>query len=179
MALTRRKLNPEAQETSETLAHSRTASARLVERARILLLASQGYRVPAIAQRLALTAIPVRPWCKRFNAAGIAGLADQPRTGRPATYSAPEVAEGIATSLTPPAHLGWPCASWIWDRLEAYVHEPQGIAIKRSRLDDLLLAAGLRWRPQEPWLGERVDLACAKKRGVLKHSTRVHLRVVS
>ena len=179
MALTLRKLSPEEQETIEKLAHSRTASARLVERARIILLASQGYRVPAIAQRLALTAITVRTWCKRFNAAGIAGLADKPRTGRPATYSAHEVAEVIATSLTPPEQLGLPFASWTLDRLEAYLNEQKGIAIKRSRIDDLLLAEGLRWRTQETWFGERVDPEFAKKRGVLKNSTRVHLRGVS
>jgi transposase len=67
MALALRKLSPEEQETIEKLAHSRTASARLVERARIILLASQGHRVPAIAQRLTLTAITVRTWGARAS----------------------------------------------------------------------------------------------------------------
>jgi transposase len=97
MALQLRTLSPEEQATIEKLAHSRTASTRLVERARIILMASQGHRVPAIARQLQLTAITVRTWCKRFNAAGLAGLADKPRAGRPATYSAHEVAEVIAT----------------------------------------------------------------------------------
>ena len=51
MALKLRQLSPEEQATIEKWAHSRTASARLVERARIILLASQGHRVPAIAQQ--------------------------------------------------------------------------------------------------------------------------------
>ena len=38
MALTLRPLSPEEHETIEKLAHSRTAPARLVERARIMLL---------------------------------------------------------------------------------------------------------------------------------------------
>jgi DNA-binding NarL/FixJ family response regulator len=67
MALKLRTLSPEEHETIEKLAHARTAAARLVERARIILLAHQGQRVPAIAQQLQLTAITVRTWLKRFN----------------------------------------------------------------------------------------------------------------
>ena len=52
----------------------------------------------------------------------------------------------IATSLTPPEQLGLPFASWTLDRLEAYVNEQKGIAIKRSRIDDLLIALSCRRR---------------------------------
>ena len=41
----------------------------------------------------------------------------------------------------------------------------KGIPIKRSRIDDLLIEEGLRWRQQESWFGERVDPDFAKKRG--------------
>ena len=179
MALKLRTLSPEEHATIEKLAHSRTAAARLVERARILLLANQGHRVPAIAHQLQLTAITVRTWLKRFNAAGLAALTDKPRTGRPATYTPQQVAEVIATSLTPPEQLGLPFASWTLDRLEAYVNEHKAIAIKRSRIDDLLIAEGLRWRTQETWFGERVDPEFAKKRGALRNSIRTRLKGVS
>jgi hypothetical protein len=49
------------------------------------------------------------------------------------------------------------------DRLAAYVQEAKGIAMKRSRIDELLRAEGLRWRNQETWFGERVDPAFAEK----------------
>src|SRR5215468_7054915 len=179
MALKLRQLSLEEHEAIEKLAHSRTASARLVERARIIFLAHQGVRVPAIAQQLQFTAITVRTWLKRFNAAGLAALTDKQRSGRPATYTPPQVAEVIATSLTPPEQLGLPFASWTLDRLAAYLHEHKAIAIKRSRIDDLLIAEGLRWRTQETWFGERVDPECAKKRGALRHSRRTRLQGVS
>jgi transposase len=179
MAIKLRVLSTEEQETIEKLAHSRTAAARHVERARIIRLAHQGHRVPAIAQQLQLTAITVRTWLKRFNAVGLAALTDKPRSGRPATYTPQQVAAVIATSLTPPEHLGLPFASWTLDRLEAYLNEQQGIAIKRSRIDDLLIAAGRRWRTQETWFGERVDPEFAKKRGALRNSRRTHLKRVS
>jgi transposase len=95
--------------------YPRTASARLVEHARIILLAFQGHCVPEIAQRLELTTVTMRTWCKRFHAAALAGLADKPRARHPAAYSAHEVAEMSATALTPPEQLGLPFASWTLD----------------------------------------------------------------
>ena len=53
MALRLRDLTDEERTTIERLAHSRTAPARLVERARIIWYADQKLRVPAIAGRLA------------------------------------------------------------------------------------------------------------------------------
>jgi hypothetical protein len=35
--------------------------------------------------------------------------------------------------------------------------------MRRSRIDEILLKEGLRWRRQEPWFGERVDPAFAEK----------------
>jgi transposase len=160
-----RELTPEEQKMIERLAHSRTAEARLVERAQMIYHASQGSSVPAIARELALHPQTVRHWLKRFNTNGLEGLHDQPRGGRPATYTPEQVAEVIATALTDPKTLGQPFASWTLDRLEVYLNDEKGIPIKRSRIDDLLIAEGLRWREQESWFGERVDPAFAKKRG--------------
>jgi len=77
----------------------------------------------------------------------------------------------IATALTAPEALGLPFACWTLDRLQAYLNEEQGIGIKRSRIDELLLAEGLRWRTQETWFGERVDPQFAEKRGASSRFT--------
>ncbi len=167
-----RALTPEEHTMIERLAHSRTAEARVVERARMIWHASQGRAAPTIAAELGLHSETVRHWIKRFNAAGLEGLADQPRSGRPVTYPPEQVAEVIATALTDPQTVGLPFASWTLDRLEAYLNEEKGIPIKRSRIDDLLIAEGLRWRHQETWFGEQVDPEFAKKRGPSKRSTR-------
>jgi len=158
-----RELTVEEDETIKRLAQSRTAPARVVERAKIVRLAQQGKKVPAIAQELRLGADTVRLQLKRFNAKGLEGLADEPRTGRPATYTPEEIGEVIAVSLTNPRSLGLPFASWTLDRLEAYLNEKKGILIKRSRIDEILIAEGLRWRTQETWFGDRVDPEFGKK----------------
>jgi transposase len=147
---TRSPLTAEEGDTIQRLAHSRTEPARMVERARIVWLAHQGLQVPAIAQTLRLCQATVRSWLKRFNRQGLAGVQEAPRSGRPTTYTPEQVSEVIATGLTKPQELGLPFASWTLDRLAAYLQEVKAIPIKRSRIDELLLREGLRWRTQEP-----------------------------
>src|SRR5229473_2854888 len=137
MAFRLRTLTPEEQLAIPRLAHSPTAAARLVERARMVWYAAQGERVPALARRLTVDARTVRTWLARFQEAGLAGLQDRARAGRPSTYSPEIVGEVLTTAATPPQHLGLPFASWTLDRLQAYLNEVRGIPMKRSRIDEL------------------------------------------
>jgi transposase len=161
------------------LAHGQKVEARLRDRARICWLSHQGKRVREIVARVGVGDATVRHWITRVNAQGLAGLADAPRIGRPPTYTSDEIGTVIATSLTPPDDLGLPFGSWTLDRLAAYLHEERGIAIKRSRIGEILQAEGLRWRTQETWFGERVDPAFAEKRGRSSPSTKRPLTGVS
>src|SRR5919199_4703008 len=174
-----RELTAEEASAVETLARSRTAAARRVERARIVWRASQRETPPSIAEALGVGAETVCRRIRRFNAEGLAALEDHHRSGRPATYSADEVAEVIAAALTSPRRLGLSFASWTLDRLAAYLQEHKGIAMRRSRIDEILLKEGLRWRKHETWFGERVDPEFAEKRGRSRPSTRPRLRAVS
>ena len=115
-----RPLTSDEAERLERLARSRTAPARAVERSAIVWQAHQGARVPAIARTLGVCEATVRTWLRRFNAGGLAGLADAPRPGRPATYPPEAVGELVAASLTAPQELGLPFASWTLDRLAAH-----------------------------------------------------------
>ncbi|MDP9315863.1 MAG: helix-turn-helix domain-containing protein [Chloroflexota bacterium] len=179
MAIRVRALTEEEQVAIDRLAHSRTAAARSVERARIIWHAAQGLSVPAIAKQLHLHEQTVRLWLKRFNAAGLDALHDAPRRGRPVTYTPDEVSVVIATALTKPDTLGLPFGMWTLDRLEAYLNDQCAIAIKRSRIDEVLLAEGLRWRQDETWFSERVDPNFAEKRGPSNGSTPHRQREVS
>ena len=69
-----------------------------------------------------------------------------------------------------------PFGSWTLDRLQAYLSEHKGIGIKRTRIDEILVAEGLRWRKQETWFGQRVDPEFVEKRGRSKNSTRARPR---
>src|SRR6478736_7966875 len=68
----------------ERWSRSRSIEARLVERARIVLLAAEGRENKDIAVELGITRITVARWRDRFAARGIAGIQkDAPRGGRP------------------------------------------------------------------------------------------------
>jgi transposase len=179
MALRIREMSGEEQEQIKRLSQSRTAPARQVERARILHLAGQGHFVPAIAAQLQIGHDVVRLWLKRFNAAGLAGLEDRHRAGRPPTYTPEQVGAVIAAALTNPQDLGQAFGSWTFVRLACYLNEDQGIAIKHSRIHEILHAEGLRWREQETWFGARVDPDFARKRGRLNSSTARHQQAAS
>ena len=81
-----RELTAEERQTIEALANSRTAEARIVERARIILATARGSRPTTIARQLGVSRPTIYLWVHRFNAQGPSGLEDQPRAGRPATY---------------------------------------------------------------------------------------------
>jgi transposase len=174
-----RTLTEEEAAAIKRLAHSRTEPLRRVERAKMVWLSSQGERVPAIAQQLGVHEQTARLWVVRFNQRGLKGLDDEPRPGHRPTYTPEQVGQVVATALTDPQALGLPCASWTLDRLEAYLHEHKHLAMKRSRIGEVLVAEGLRWRKQETWFGERVDPAFAEKRGGSLRSTRPRRRTVS
>jgi transposase len=174
-----RELTAEEQASVARLSHSRTAAASQVERAKIIQALAQGKSVPEVAQALQVKERKVRQWLKRFNEHGREGLQERERSGRPATYSPEQISELVAISLTKPDALGQPFGHWTLDRLETYLNEERGIAIKRSRINEILLAEGLRWRKEEHWFGERVDPDFAKKRGSLPPSTPSHPQAVS
>jgi transposase len=59
---------------------------RLVERARIILLAHAGKTNQQIAEQLRTRTARVSKWRQRFGADRLAGLGDSPRSGKPARY---------------------------------------------------------------------------------------------
>src|SRR5690242_2369245 len=62
---------------------SRQAVGRVALRAQMVLLCGRGYTVPQIAQIHDCGEDVVRTWLHRYQEAGIAGLDDEPRSGRP------------------------------------------------------------------------------------------------
>ena len=160
-----RAVTNEERQAITRLAHARTAPARAVERARVVQAALDGKSVEEIAVSLGLARNTVYHWLHRFERQGLAGLDDARRGGRPPTYTREQVGEIVVTALTDPQTLDLPFQSWTLDRLVAYLSEHKGITMKRSRVNEVLLTEGLRWRQQETWFGERVDPDFVAKRG--------------
>ena len=173
MTLRVRAVSEEEREALGRMARSRTVGAGLVRRAQIVLHALEGLKAPEIGARMELCGATVRHWLKSFNARGLPGLEEDVRSGRPPTYSAEQRGAVIEAALTRPADLGLPFACWTLDRLVAYLSE-RGIAMRRSRISEIFVQEGLKWRHEETWFGERVDPEFARKRGRSSSSTRRH-----
>ena len=77
------ELDVEQKASLERIARQRSLPARLVERARIVLLAATGLKNKQIAQRMGITMEKAARWRMRFLEVGIAALGkDAPRPGR-------------------------------------------------------------------------------------------------
>lgn len=165
-----RALTEEEAQIIPKLARSQTASARLVQRAQIIHLASQGQTIPQIVAEAQCAPNMVRKWFKRFSAQGLAGLNDAPRSGAPSRYTAENKAQVVATARTRPSDLGLAYSSWTFERLATYLHDALGVQMKKTRIFEILQEEGLRWRKQETWFGERLDPEFAQKRGSSRRS---------
>lgn len=100
------------QQRSQLLAYARgrKTPARLVVRARIVLLAAEGKQDVEIAHQLSVVPRAAARWRARFLGKGIAGLQqDAPRPGRPRTIPAATVAQVIrkTTQEKPPQATHW------------------------------------------------------------------------
>ena len=62
---------------------SSSLRAGLAQRARIVLLAADGMSNTEIAERVGVSRPTVIEWRGRYQRSGLAGLDDQPRSGRP------------------------------------------------------------------------------------------------
>jgi transposase len=90
-------------EILRALVRARTTEQRLVQRARIVLRAAEGRPNRQIADEVGVAPMTVLLWRDRYARAGLAGLADEPRPGRPPTYSREDRDRVIALTLEPPS----------------------------------------------------------------------------
>jgi transposase len=181
MALHLRALTEEERAKIERLTRARAAPVRLVTRARIIELAAHQLTVPTIAKRLDMSEKAVRHWITCFEQAGLEGLEDAPRSGRPPTYSEDERSRVIAKarSLPPKPTDGAdgvvpPTCHWTLDRLQEDLAKG-GLPIKRSQIRRILKAEHIKWQRPRTWL-ESDDPEFAGKRGRSSTSTPIRRR---
>ena len=86
------------------LVRASSARAGLAQRARIVLLASEGMLNADIAERVGVSRPTVNRWRARYADAGVAGLVDEDRPGRPRTIDQRQIV--AETLVPPPAGLG-------------------------------------------------------------------------
>ena len=93
-------LSPEQTEALERMARARSLPARVVERARVVLMAADGLENKEIAGRMNMTPEKAARWRNRFLAGGVAALQkDAPRPGKPRTITERKVKRVVEMTL--------------------------------------------------------------------------------
>jgi transposase len=126
-------------ERLQALIRSSTGSAGLALRARIVLLAADGESNTAIADKVGVSRPTVLAWRERYQANGLAGLDDEPRSGRPREIDRAKV---IAVTLAPPP-----------DRY-GVTHWSSRLLARHLRIGDYSVATIWREAGIQPWRAE-------------------------
>jgi len=121
------------------LTRSSSAPAGLVARARMLLLAAEGWPNAEIARRVGVTRQTVISWRARYGQRGLDGLADERRSGRPRTVDHRAIV--AATLKPPPKALG-------------VTHWSSRLLARRLKLGDATVARAWREYGVQPWRSE-------------------------
>ncbi len=103
-------ISEEVRQRLVKLARGRSVQKRLVERAKIVLMAADGKQNKVIAATLGISRPTVQLWRDRFAERGIAGIEkDAPRPGRKPKLSTAKVRRVIKATLetTPPHATHW------------------------------------------------------------------------
>ncbi|MGH3991363.1 MAG: IS630 family transposase, partial [Pseudonocardiaceae bacterium] len=96
------EVSPEDRAELERIVGAASSEVRMVERARIVLCAAEGLTGEQICERVGCSRPTVVKWRARYERAGLGGLRDAARSGRPLTHG-PEVrARLIAKACTRP-----------------------------------------------------------------------------
>src|SRR3954469_1866135 len=131
----------------ERRARDKGAPARVVERARIVLLAADGVPGQQIAQMVGCAEGTVVTWRGRYAERGLGGLADLPRSGKPSPL--PEALRDRVLTLTltePPTSLG--ATHWS-SRLLADALAAEGTPISHATIARIWHRFGVRpWQAQ-------------------------------
>ena len=122
------------------LTKTRTAEARTVERARIILASLEGKEIREVARELKVSLPTVSKWRQRFSVWGLRGLRDRSRSGKPVRYDTAFRNRVLATLEEPPppgmSHWVGPTVA---ENLESSVHavwrvfRREGIYLQRRR----------------------------------------------
>lgn len=116
-----------------------TKDVRLRTRAQMVLLAADKQRVASeIAAIVRESEYTVRRWLKRYQAEGLEGLKDAPRSGAPPKVTADYQAELVRVVRQRPRSMGLEFSLWTLQRLADYMAEATGIRIHAETVRDYL-----------------------------------------
>lgn len=129
---------------------------RVSERIRMILLSSKGYSVQQIADIFECDPSSVRVWIELFEAEGVKGLHDRPKSGRPPKAGVVAQQQIRQTVAAQPTRFGYLFGFWTVVTLCAHLATSLGVKVSTATVRRVLWKLGYRWRrprhtlPQDP-----------------------------
>ncbi|MDZ4235054.1 MAG: IS630 family transposase [Dietzia sp.] len=132
----------------ERMVRAVSAEVRMVERARIVLCASEGVPAAQIAERVGCSEKTALKWRGRYARDGIDGLRDAPRSGAPLTHGPETRALLIAKACTRPPERpeGARQERWTYEQLGA------AVGMSGSQAHTILARADIKPHLTEYWI---------------------------
>lgn len=137
----------------QKIVRASTSPQRLVFRARIILLASEGKNNWSICKLLNTSLPTVKKWITRFNRdPKLTALADAPRSGRPHVIPALAKCEVVKFACSDIKNIDPIANAWTIKRLQACVKQHNGISLSKSEISRILNDKNLRPQRVKMWL---------------------------
>ena len=119
--------------TLDHLYHT-TKDVRMRTRAQIILLAAeQQLKAGEIANIVRQNEQTVRNWLKRYQAEGLEGLADEPRSGAPRKVNQAYREQVVNVVRQRPRSLELPFSTWTLQRLVDYMAQQTGVRVSPDK----------------------------------------------
>ena len=121
--------------------YHRTKNVRIRNRAQMILLSAEDkMTAPQIAKIVRQDEQTVRRWMKRFNAEGISGLSDEPKSGAPKRVTAAYRERLLVVVRRRPRSLEQPYSLWTLQRLVDFMAEETGLRFSAETVRLILKA---------------------------------------
>jgi transposase len=137
------QISAQDRDTLQSWTRATTTEQRLVTRARIILQLAAGSTNKQVAERLELREATVSKWRGRFSKAGPAGLCDEPRSGKPPTYTR-ETEKRVLGLLDAPPPAGY--AQWNGSLISAALGD-----VSTSQVWRILRVHGISLQRRRSW----------------------------
>lgn len=151
----RRLSQPEERDLARLI--HKGGDARVVRRAQMIRLSAKGKTCGEIADLLGFSLPGVHRVIQVFNAQGLNGLADKPRSGRPPKATPPYVEalkEAVARS---PKDFGYSFTSWTLPRLREHLGRRCRVLLNADYLARVMARHGIVYRRPKHIMGHLQD----------------------
>ena len=139
------------------ISKSRKTEFRLVQRVKIILLASkEKYRNIEIGEKVGCNRDTVRKWKQRFHKDGLEGLKDNPRSGHPPKFTAKERTKILAMATKSQESEGKHVTDWTVRALASHVVKKKIVKkISKSTINRFLKEVDIKPHKWEYWLNSK------------------------